>query len=640
MPISCPSIGTALRRVSRLVRLFAWGMGLLCGATVWAQDHITEKSWVEDVSGQWTWPEVTQQPTRPYDGVLSQGFGEGVIWLRLRIDPQPRASSSRPSDSLVLRIRPVYLDNIQVFDPLAPGGKAGVTGDLQHPREQRLAGLDFLMPIARGEMPRDIWLRLQSTSTRQIAVQALNVDDLQRITQAEQLAFALYIGAILVFMVWGLVNWLFSREQVIAAFAMQQATALVYALIALGYARAFWPASWSAQWLDQTTSLFSILAVSSAIYFHLLLIKEFDPHPWMARLHHSLLALLCVKLPLLFVAGQPLMALRINMIEVLLGPFVFLVSVLLARGWSQSAKPLRPILGRTTVVGFYGLLLLILLTASLPGLGVANGGEIPLFLVQAHGLLTAFLILLMLQYRAHMQQKQQHEIALALERSELQAQQERQVREEQEKLLAMLSHELKTPLATMHMRLDANASGAREIKQAIRDMTGVIERCQHTLQLSDRQLKPQLETIDMAYLVRDAITACAQPQRIEVELPAQLLVRADAQLCAIVLNNLLENACKYAAPDTPIRLNLARSEGPQGLRLEIRNQAGRAGLPDGNKLFEKYYRSPYARRQAGTGLGLYLVRNLMQVMGGRIDYAPTADQVRFVLHLPFNSAST
>jgi signal transduction histidine kinase len=70
------------------------------------------------------------------------------------------------------------------------------------------------------------------------------------------------------------------------------------------------------------------------------------------------------------------------------------------------------------------------------------------------------------------------------------------------------------------------------------------------------------------------------------------------------------------------------------LTLEITNQVGPAGWPEADRVFEKYYRSPHARRQTGSGLGLYLVRHLTQAIGGQIAYKPSTSQIRFVLNLP------
>ena len=607
---------------------------------VHAQDHIVERAWLEDASRQWQWQDVQKQHFQPYTGMLSRGFGHSVIWLRLRIDPGLRPVPQQDPGRLLLRIRPVYLDDIRVFDPLAPQGLAGVTGDTHHPRLSDYQSLDFLLPITRGTQPRDIWLRLESTSTRQIDVQALNASDLNRISHTQQLVFAGYVSVVLLFAAWGITYWLFSREHLIGAFGLMQVAALLYALGALGYWRAFWPHHWPAIFLDQVTTVFSITAVSMAIFFHVLMIREFSPPPWVQQLHVGILLLLPLKLAGVMV-GWTVEALRVNMIEVALAPVLFFASVLLCRGWSNPDLRQRPALSRLVVIGFYACMVFVLVLAGLSGLGLKTGGEIAPYIVQVHGLLTAFLVLLMLQYRAHVMHQQQRDTSLALERSVLQAQQDREIREEQDKLLAMLAHEIKTPLATMHMRLDASASGSKEIKQAIRDMNNVIERCLQTARLGDKQLVARMEPCHLGDLLHDVVMACPQPTRVHLETTPDLRTQTDRQLLFIVLNNLLENACKYAAPNTPIQLKLTtihRSDTPW-LQLEVTNQAGQAGQPEPEKIFQKYYRSPHARRQAGTGLGLYLVRNLVQVLGGEVQYHPDTQQIRFSIHIPLKTAA-
>lgn len=599
-----------------------------------AQDHITQRAWMEDSSRQMSWADVQQQHMHPFTGMLSKGFGNSVIWLRLRVDPSIAPQPSLMPDQLVLRIRPVYLDNIHIYDPLL-NGLSGVSGDMHQPNPDERQSLNLLLPIARGTEPRDIWVRLDSTSTRQIDVQALNEVSLRRSALTQSLVFAGYLGLVLLLAVWGVVHWLFSQDRLIGAFGVKQIAALLFAICSLGYLRAFWPDHWPIWLINQTTNTLSITAVSAAIYFHVLLLREFDPPGWIKRLHQGLLALFPVKLVLLM-AGWPVAALSLNMSEVLLSPIVFLLSVLLAKGWRTGSSQ-RPALSHALAIGFYLGLLALLAVAALPALGITSGHEIGLYIVQVHGLVTAFLILLMLQYRGHIIRKQQQEIAMALDISQMQARQERTIRQEQEKLLAMLAHELKTPLATIHMRLDAQSNGSHQINQAIQDMNSVIERCLQTSQLDDRQIVPQIQNVDAIAMMEDAVNACPDPSRIQWQKPEQLItVRTDPQLLFIVLNNLLENACKYAASQTPIDVGLRLDEGPSKtlLTLEITNQAGPAGWPEADKVFEKYYRSPHARRQTGSGLGLYLVRHLTQVIGGQIAYTPSTSQIRFVLKLP------
>jgi signal transduction histidine kinase len=227
---------------------------------------------------------------------------------------------------------------------------------------------------------------------------------------------------------------------------------------------------------------------------------------------------------------------------------------------------------------------------------------------------------------------------MALAHSQLQAQKERQIREEQDKLLAMLAHELKTPLSIMTLRLDHSASGSQEIRQAIRDMDNVIERCLQTNALGEHQLSAHFEWVDLVSALRDVVSCTAQPTRFQFDTPPQMRVHTDRQLLFIVLNNLLENASKYAATDAPVLLGLQSLALPDRLgfvaRLEVSHPPGTAGWPDAGKVFQKYYRSPNAKRQAGTGLGLFLVRNLAEVLGGRVDYLPSDQAVRFVVQLP------
>lgn len=189
----------------------------------------------------------------------------------------------------------------------------------------------------------------------------------------------------------------------------------------------------------------------------------------------------------------------------------------------------------------------------------------------------------------------------------------------------------------MHMRLDVHSEGNREIKKAINDMNGVIDRCLQTTLLGDRQLVAQVERCELVNLLRDAVSACTQPQRIETDAPTELYAQTDRQLFFIVLNNLLENACKYAKPNTPIHATLRHDADGKTLVFEVRNLPHDNHWPDAKQVFDKYYRSPYARRQAGTGLGLFLVNNLMQTLGGDIRYAPDETWVRFVVRMPLST---
>jgi signal transduction histidine kinase len=219
-----------------------------------------------------------------------------------------------------------------------------------------------------------------------------------------------------------------------------------------------------------------------------------------------------------------------------------------------------------------------------------------------------------------------------------QARMNEQYLSDQRQLLAMLAHEIRTPLANLRIWMEAGEKGRPAMERAIDDMNRVIERCVHSGQLSDQSLQPRMELLDLAELTRFVCSSSRQPERMLLDLPTDPCpARTDAQILSIVLSNLLENAYKYSALNSRITLRLTATTGSQGMkgwRWQIDNEVGSTGWPEASKLFEKYYRSPLARKQSGSGLGLFLVKALLELLNGKVSYSPSDGLVRFEIWLP------
>jgi signal transduction histidine kinase len=226
---------------------------------------------------------------------------------------------------------------------------------------------------------------------------------------------------------------------------------------------------------------------------------------------------------------------------------------------------------------------------------------------------------------------------LALERSQQQAESEKRHREEQSQLFAMLAHEMKTPLATLRIWMDMGQLKPEIMQRTIADMNQVIERCVHTGQLADQGLQPDWQSLDPIALTQVCVQSCRLSGQVDLLAPDESgHLQTDAQMLSIVLGNLLDNACKYSAPGSRIQISLrsAQENGLAGWLWQVRNEVGPAGLPHADRLFEKYYRSPQARRQSGSGLGLFLVKGLLDLMQGRIAYETQVDRAVFSIWLP------
>ena len=109
-------------------------------------------------------------------------------------------------------------------------------------------------------------------------------------------------------------------------------------------------------------------------------------------------------------------------------------------------------------------------------------------------------------------------------------------------------------------------------------------------------------------------------------------VQTDLKLLKVLLSNLIDNAVKYGAQKQPIVIHVACVG--ESLVLEVINALGVVGMPDPGKVFEKYYRSEQSHGIIGSGLGLYLMKNIARLMGGDLHYQPIEGRVKFVLSIP------
>jgi two-component system, OmpR family, sensor histidine kinase KdpD len=226
--------------------------------------------------------------------------------------------------------------------------------------------------------------------------------------------------------------------------------------------------------------------------------------------------------------------------------------------------------------------------------------------------------------------------ALALERARLADEaKEAEVRIESERLrnslLSSVSHDLRTPLATITgaistiledgERLDATTR--RELLESVRDEGDRLNRLVQNLlemtrlesgALALRKAWHPLEEIIGAALSR--LNTQLAGRRVTTRVPPDLpLVAIDDVLIEQVLINLLDNALKYTPAGTPIEV--IATAGEQNITVEIADHG--PGLPPGeeDKVFDKFYRAD-AGTGRGAGLGLAICRGIVQAHGGRI----------------------
>lgn len=214
------------------------------------------------------------------------------------------------------------------------------------------------------------------------------------------------------------------------------------------------------------------------------------------------------------------------------------------------------------------------------------------------------------------------------------------LRRRQQAFLAAVSHELRSPLASLRLSAetlalrDPPAERRAELVQRLVDDLGRLDRMIANLldasRLSAASARSAPEPVDVAGAVGAALEELARHAEecdvtLRAEVPAGLVVRADPEGMRTVLRNLLQNAIKAACGGGTVVIGAAATHGR--VRLEVRDDG--MGFPpaEAARLFQKFYRveDPSRERPAGTGLGLFLVRRCAELDGGTVEAASAGE---------------
>ena len=228
-------------------------------------------------------------------------------------------------------------------------------------------------------------------------------------------------------------------------------------------------------------------------------------------------------------------------------------------------------------------------------------------------------------------------------------------------LLDSVSHDLRTPLATVRAAAGTLADPSVPVSEAERVRLGQAidteaERLNRLVgnlldmsRVDSGALKPELEVLPLSAVldpILERMAAAPGGRHVATDIPQDLpALWVDSVMLDQVLTNVLENAAKYVDGDAEIRVLARLIEGQPMLRVSIEDAGN--GVPDDAlpKLFEKFYRVSNGRGSGrvrrGTGLGLAVVRGLVEAMGGYVTASRSQlGGLAIVLDLPIAPPAT
>jgi signal transduction histidine kinase len=198
----------------------------------------------------------------------------------------------------------------------------------------------------------------------------------------------------------------------------------------------------------------------------------------------------------------------------------------------------------------------------------------------------------------------------------------------QQDFFANASHQLRTPLTGLRLRLEAieheGGPAAEQAAKAQGELDRLAKLVQDLLDLtrasSTRTLGSPVELTEVARTAVDRWTGPVEAagKRLRLELDGAAEVRADPADLDHIVDNLIENAIRYCPPGTTISVEAGNRGGVPTLAVADDGP----GIPaaDRHRIFERFYRGTNGRRAGpGTGLGLAIVQELVERWGGRVE---------------------
>jgi len=204
--------------------------------------------------------------------------------------------------------------------------------------------------------------------------------------------------------------------------------------------------------------------------------------------------------------------------------------------------------------------------------------------------------------------------------------------EGQRQFLAEVAHELRTPLSSMLGNVDLIVWYGEDAERRTETIKALQRTGRHvTRLLDDLLLLPQSEAgwhlqmrpISLDDILIEVYEASIDPN-LQLQTCERTLVLGDPDRLRQVLINLVDNAIKYSPSESVITLDLWRQD--QRIWTQVRNTIGGVSSENVSQLFEPYVRLNQHAQQSGTGLGLTIVRWIVQEHGGEISFESSPEQ--------------
>lgn len=588
------------------------------------EGYILQSAYFEDKTNALSLDQIRDEKFTPYAGWLAKGYSPSTYWIKLSI---------RPSEQdLVLRIRPTFSETIQLFDAQGADLKR-VTGAKYPWKESDIQSYNHNFKLGALQQEREIFLRVKSNRSYLLSFDVMPISEYLGSDHIDGLLYIGYIVFTFTLALGLLGAWLVNRELVLGVFTIQQFVAFLHTFFVVGYARIFLD-----RYIDVSTInyLNYVLVVSYpfiAILTNKLLFEEYGLKRAYRYLFNglSIASLVVISLLLLGYINE---SLNFNAQLVMATICIFCLTAWFGTLGGNNQKNINLPINILRI--YYSLNLLMWSISVLPLLGVVQGKDLTIHSYLLYNVFSGLIFFLLLQYRARAILKNETLKSAALKKE---AEYEKSRREEQGKLMAMLTHEIRTPLSVLKLVVDRKVTGSELedfANRAVINIDSIIDKCIQLDRLDLNALEIHKTTFNFSVLLLSVISDTSLEGRFEILGEDHIDIRSDRDVIRIIVSNLIINAAKYSAPHSKIHISgsIDGVEDGRSLKFSIQNEISPIGAPDPGLVFDKYYRGPSAAKISGSGLGLFLVRELTHALAGEVKCHVNHDSITFTVWIP------
>lgn len=206
---------------------------------------------------------------------------------------------------------------------------------------------------------------------------------------------------------------------------------------------------------------------------------------------------------------------------------------------------------------------------------------------------------------------------------------------QQQNFMMAVTHELKTPIAITQLNLETILKRNLDIEQqkkmlevSLTETQRLDNLCNNILlasQLDMGEYKPNAQDVDLSLIVESTFKNFKSrfvDHNFQSIITPNIYIKGESVLLQLLLNNLIDNAIKYATTGSTISIHLTQENSQ--IKLQVLDEGVGVPISDKEKIFEKFYRvgAEYTRTTKGTGLGLYLCSRIAKFHNGKLEVSP------------------